>query len=139
RCCRSSFGCVRSGRRASRRSRARSYDGNAPRRLPVPLQSFRFPPSGSPAELEIPASPASQSSPALLPSVLLGNVSPAPARRPGIDALLKPGSGCASLRDPAMKGSAMPADDHTHDHGSELSEMQLRVRALETILTEKGY
>jgi nitrile hydratase len=33
----------------------------------------------------------------------------------------------------------MPADDHTHDHGSELSEMQLRVRALETILTEKGY
>ena len=28
---------------------------------------------------------------------------------------------------------------HAHDHGSELSEMQLRVRALETILTEKGY
>lgn len=29
---------------------------------------------------------------------------------------------------------------HSHDdHGSELSEMQLRVRALETILTEKGY
>src|SRR5690606_13659510 len=27
---------------------------------------------------------------------------------------------------------------HDHDH-SELSEMQLRVRALETILTEKGY
>ena len=26
-----------------------------------------------------------------------------------------------------------------HDHGSELSEMQLRVRALETVLTEKGY
>src|SRR5439155_1307422 len=26
-----------------------------------------------------------------------------------------------------------------YDHGSELSEMQLRVRALETILTEKGY
>ena len=36
----------------------------------------------------------------------------------------------------------MPASDphaHDHDHGSELSEMQLRVRALETILTEKGY
>src|SRR6266481_5827651 len=35
----------------------------------------------------------------------------------------------------------MPADDHTHDHshGSELSEMQLRVKALETILSEKGY
>jgi nitrile hydratase len=29
--------------------------------------------------------------------------------------------------------------DHDHDHGSELGEMQLRVRALETILTEKGY
>ena len=29
-------------------------------------------------------------------------------------------------------------DDH-HEHGSELSEMQLRVRALETVLTEKGY
>jgi len=28
---------------------------------------------------------------------------------------------------------------HDHDHGSELSEMQLRVKALETILTEKGY
>jgi nitrile hydratase len=29
--------------------------------------------------------------------------------------------------------------DHDHDHGSELSEMQRRVRALETILVEKGY
>jgi nitrile hydratase len=32
--------------------------------------------------------------------------------------------------------------DHHHQdhaHGSELSEMQLRVRALETVLTEKGY
>jgi nitrile hydratase subunit alpha len=30
--------------------------------------------------------------------------------------------------------------DHDHgEHGSELSEMQLRVRALETVLTEKGY
>ncbi len=39
----------------------------------------------------------------------------------------------------------MAADDHPHshshsqDHGSELSDLQLRVRALETILTEKGY
>jgi nitrile hydratase len=34
----------------------------------------------------------------------------------------------------------MPHDhDHDHQHGSELSEMQARVRALETILTEKGY
>ncbi|MBM3344350.1 MAG: nitrile hydratase subunit alpha [Betaproteobacteria bacterium] len=37
----------------------------------------------------------------------------------------------------------MTTQDHHHDHdhsgGSELSEMQLRVRALETILTEKGY
>jgi len=30
-------------------------------------------------------------------------------------------------------------DDHDHDHGSHLTEVQLRVRALETILTEKGY
>ena len=29
--------------------------------------------------------------------------------------------------------------DHHDEHGSELSETQLRVRALETILTEKGY
>jgi nitrile hydratase len=28
---------------------------------------------------------------------------------------------------------------HDHDHGSELSDMQRRVRALETVLTEKGY
>jgi nitrile hydratase len=32
-----------------------------------------------------------------------------------------------------------PQHDHDHDQGSELSEMQLRVHALETILTEKGY
>src|SRR5512145_2558058 len=32
-----------------------------------------------------------------------------------------------------------PHHDHDHEHGSELSETQLRVRALETILTEKGY
>jgi nitrile hydratase len=30
-------------------------------------------------------------------------------------------------------------DDHGHDHGSHLSETELRVRALETILVEKGY
>ena len=29
--------------------------------------------------------------------------------------------------------------DDQHDHGSHLSEVQLRVRALETVLTEKGY
>jgi nitrile hydratase subunit alpha len=29
--------------------------------------------------------------------------------------------------------------DHGHDHGSELSETQRRVRALESILVEKGY
>jgi nitrile hydratase len=28
---------------------------------------------------------------------------------------------------------------HDHEHGSQISETQLRVRALETILTEKGY
>ena len=31
------------------------------------------------------------------------------------------------------------AHDHDHDEGSSLSEMDLRVRALETILVEKGY
>ncbi len=30
-------------------------------------------------------------------------------------------------------------DPHDSDHASELSEMEVRVRALETILTEKGY
>src|ERR1700724_2494189 len=30
-------------------------------------------------------------------------------------------------------------DHHHPEHGPELSEMQLRVRALESILTEKGY
>ena len=29
--------------------------------------------------------------------------------------------------------------DQHHEHGSELSETQLRVRALKTILIEKGY
>src|SRR2546430_14981945 len=33
----------------------------------------------------------------------------------------------------------MAAHDHDHEHGSELSEMQLRVRALETVLPDKGY
>jgi nitrile hydratase len=34
----------------------------------------------------------------------------------------------------------MSTHDHDHDHhGSELGEMQLRVRALETILSQKGY
>jgi nitrile hydratase len=34
---------------------------------------------------------------------------------------------------------ATHAHDHSHAHGSELSDTQLRVRALETVLTEKGY
>ena len=37
----------------------------------------------------------------------------------------------------------MPHDhdhhDHDHDHGSPLSEMELRVRALQSLLVEKGY
>jgi nitrile hydratase len=32
-----------------------------------------------------------------------------------------------------------PADDHSHHHGSELSPIEARVRALESILVEKGY
>src|SRR4030088_712831 len=42
----------------------------------------------------------------------------------------------------SVPGDSTMADhdhDHSHEHGSELSETQLRVRALETILTEKGY
>jgi len=61
--------------------------------------------------------------------------------------LLKAGHAVCDARRNSREGSAMAADDHhssghhphDHDHGSELSEMQLRVRALETILTEKGY
>ena len=30
-------------------------------------------------------------------------------------------------------------NEHDHEHGSDLSETQLRVRALETVLSEKGY
>jgi nitrile hydratase subunit alpha len=37
-----------------------------------------------------------------------------------------------------MTADMTPVDD-PHHHGTELSEMQLRVRALESILTEKGY
>jgi nitrile hydratase len=39
-----------------------------------------------------------------------------------------------------MKGRAMAESHHHHDHGemSELSETELRVRALESLLTEKG-
>src|ERR1700756_3217719 len=35
--------------------------------------------------------------------------------------------------------STQPLHPEHNEHGSELSETQLRVRALETILTEKGY
>src|SRR5262249_22308052 len=37
------------------------------------------------------------------------------------------------------KPLVMSADDHKHEQGSELSEIELRVRALETVLTQKGY
>jgi nitrile hydratase subunit alpha len=52
------------------------------------------------------------------------------------------GAQMQSLLQNRMAEDRAMADDHSHhDHhdGSELSEMQLRVRALETILTEKGY
>jgi nitrile hydratase len=38
-----------------------------------------------------------------------------------------------------MASSHEDDHEHHHEHGSELSETQLRVRALETVLTEKGY
>src|ERR687894_1408624 len=33
----------------------------------------------------------------------------------------------------------MADDHHDHEHGSELSETQVRVRALESVLIERGY
>src|SRR5579884_1055666 len=39
----------------------------------------------------------------------------------------------------SIAGSIAMTHDHDHHHSSELSEMQLRVRALETVLAEKGY
>src|ERR1700761_4741273 len=47
----------------------------------------------------------------------------------------------AYYTEPREIRDALMAHDHDHDdhHGSELSEMQLRVRALETVLAEKGY
>ena len=39
----------------------------------------------------------------------------------------------------ALPGQADPDHHHHHDEGSSLSEMDLRVRALESLLTEKGY
>src|SRR5689334_10000661 len=47
-------------------------------------------------------------------------------------------SGWENAQDPVIRG-AMKQNDELHHHGSELSEMQLRVRALESILFEKGY
>src|ERR1044072_2089658 len=45
------------------------------------------------------------------------------------------------LHDAAWVGYIFPMAKHDHNHaeGSNLSEMDLRVRALETILVEKGY
>jgi nitrile hydratase len=63
-------------------------------------------------------------------------------KRPGAvrEARSRPMTLSATAAEHHRGGSAMP-DDHAHDHmpGSELSEMEVRVRALETILTEKGY
>ncbi len=41
--------------------------------------------------------------------------------------------------EPDYSSSGDMAHDHDHDHGSELSETQVRVRALESALTEGGY
>lgn len=45
------------------------------------------------------------------------------------------------MHDAAFLGyiSSMAEHDHDHNGGSNLSEMELRVRALETILVDKGY
>jgi nitrile hydratase len=51
------------------------------------------------------------------------------------------GGGAQAASDGMAEEQAMADVHHSHDHQhrSELSEMQLRVRALETILVEKGY
>ena len=38
-----------------------------------------------------------------------------------------------------LQGAHRHRDEHAHDDGSELSEMDVRVRALESLLVEKGY
>ena len=38
-----------------------------------------------------------------------------------------------------MSGSHHHHHDHDHDHGSEFTDVQAQVKALETVLTEKGY
>jgi nitrile hydratase len=43
------------------------------------------------------------------------------------------------MTDPKPTAADDHDHDHDHDHGSELSAMDLRVRALETLLTAKGY
>src|SRR5437763_13018666 len=56
-------------------------------------------------------------------------------------ATVEAGRGSCEIFAWTKRGDGMADDHHSHDHehGSELSEMQLRVRALESILTEKGY
>ncbi len=48
------------------------------------------------------------------------------------------------MNDPQQASAAKPGahgqpHDHDHDHASTLGEMDVRVRALETLLTQKGY
>src|SRR5262249_54595129 len=45
----------------------------------------------------------------------------------------------ATIATSAARDTRPMADDHDHDHGAPLSQIQLRVRALETILPGKGY
>src|SRR4051794_16667434 len=48
--------------------------------------------------------------------------------------------GMAARLDGSLYHRRMSGHDHDHDHDhSELGEMDLRVRALETVLTQKGY
>src|SRR6516165_7157664 len=131
--------CAQSAPRASQACRARPCGGSAARRLSAPLRSFPFPRSGSPAAPETPACPASRSSPCALPFGPFGEMLAARGRESYAVSVEAGGGLCEPAASRPQKGSAMPADNHTHDHGSELSEMQLRVHALETILTEKGY
>lgn len=58
-----------------------------------------------------------------------------------VERLDRPLRSIRRLHDGALFGyiSSMAKHDHDHTEGSNLSEMDLRVRALETILVEKGY
>ena len=94
--------------------------------------------SASPQRRTAPAPPAGRPTPRCARSPHSGGRCGRPKRWCGrFPALLY----CSANQTPEapMAGHDHDHDHHDHEHGSELSETQLRVRALETVLTEKGY